>query len=73
MTFLKMRRFMIAYCKNALISIALILATYYNHIVSVEALIKCKADRNITDMWGRTASDYAEQYEYTRINELLKD
>ncbi len=52
---------------------ALLVASYYNHVDSVEALIKCKADKTIPDMWGRTPLSYAEQYEYTRIIALLKN
>ena len=51
---------------------ALINAAYYNFYDVAEILIKYNADKTIEDMHGNTAYDYASQYEYTRLMNLLK-
>ncbi|BBO74924.1 hypothetical protein DSCW_23410 [Desulfosarcina widdelii] len=51
----------------------LINAAYYNFYDVAKILIRYNADKTIKDMHGNTAYDYASQYEYTRIMNLLKD
>lgn len=51
---------------------ALILAAAYGRDDAVKALLAKKADRSIVDRTGKTALDYAEQYQFDKVVSLLK-
>lgn len=51
---------------------ALILAAAYGRDDAVKALLAKKADRSVVDRTGKTALDYAEQYQFDKVVSLLK-
>lgn len=51
---------------------ALILAAAYGREDAVKALLAKKADRTVVDRTGKTALDYAEQYQFDKVVALLK-
>lgn len=53
-------------------STALILAAAYGREDAVKALLAKKADRSVVDQSGKTALDYAEQYQFDKVVALLK-
>ena len=50
----------------------LILAAYYGHSMIVESLLAKKADRAYKDHMGKTALDYAKQWDFDKCVALLE-
>lgn len=51
---------------------ALILAAAYDHPDAIAALLEKKADPTVVDRKGKTALDYAQDYNFERCTALLK-
>nr|WP_281376675.1 ankyrin repeat domain-containing protein [Geomonas paludis] len=50
----------------------LILAASYGRYDAVKALLAKKADSSVVDRRGKRALDYAEEYQFDKVAELLK-